>query len=313
MVGIIGKSFGSAIQAHLEGIGRTVLLKHPREDLQDLSDCTELVLAFPAQAYPDLFAKMREQLHWRSDWHPCLISVTKGLVQGDHEVQLPSDFVSEQLQGHVYHYAHLVGPAFADDLKNHRIVREVVASGSPWIIEDVRHLFASDRFGVYGSSDLAGVQATAAFRPIASAVLGAAYGLITSRPELSGSAFGSIFSRLIAECRRLVIHFGGDPRSVDGQAGLADLVMCGNAEFGQYSRNWRFGCFLSEGFAADRALLRIGSTVEAINTVEVLSQVKGFEELDMPYTKALYRVIHGEPVMEQYQRIISREPGQEIE
>ena len=313
-IGVIGRSFGSAIATHLKRKGQEeIVLCHPRHGLSDLADCDVLILAFPALAYPDLIAKMKEQLQWSATQPRLLISVTKGLVWGSGGVQLPSEYLSDQLPSLTFFYAHLVGPAYADDLLNHRIVREVVAAKSPLTIERVRILFTSDRFGVYGSSDLFGVQAAAAFRPIASTVLGAAYGLTEKVPELSGSAFGSIFSRLIAECRRLVVHFGGNPRSVDGQAGLADLVMCGNPETGQYSRNWQFGRLLSEGMSTSEALERIGSTVEAPNTVQALCRgVKGFNDLDMPYTKALYQVLQGQSVREQYQQIMNREPGDEL-
>ena len=103
----------------------------------------------------------------------------------------------------------------------------------------MQQTLSNDFFRVYTQDDVIGVEIAGALKNI----LAIGAGLI------EGSGFGfntktALLSRGNLEIQKLVKHYGGKIQTLDGLAGVGDLVL---TAYGQSSRNRTFGYKLAKG------------------------------------------------------------------
>jgi len=99
---------------------------------------------------------------------------------------------------------------------------------------------------------------------------------------------------LITRGLREMIQFGqamgADSRSFLGTAGIGDLIATATSES---SRNYSFGKKLAmEGGPIDQITTSIGEVVEGVNTLNIIHRLAEKEDLVLPITSMLYRVIY---------------------
>ena len=85
----------------------------------------------------------------------------------------------------------------------------------------------------------------------------------------SSNSMAAFVSRGVKEIQLLVKHFGADPMTVLGLAGIGDIMMCC---YGNLSRNRICGLRVAKGEKLDDVIKSIG-TVEGVPTVTVLYEV----------------------------------------
>lgn len=177
----------------------------------------------------------------------------------------------------------LAGPNIAKELILGQPAATVIASKYNEVILEGQRLLRSERFQVYGNSDIIGVELSGVLKNIIAIASGALAGL-----GLGENAKGLLISRGMVEMVHLSKALGGSVQSVMGLAGVGDLVTtCNSVD----SRNFTVGFRLAKGETLDRILATMDEVAEGINTVRIVDAFIKTAGIRAPITENLHRVL----------------------
>ena len=200
----------------------------------------------------------------------------------------------------------LSGPTFANEIARGLPAAVSCAGTDAAFAETAADLFRNDRFRVYTSTDIVGVQIGGAVKNVLAIAAGIADGL-----GFGANTRAALISRGLREIIRFGTAMGGDPDSFMGLAGLGDLVLtCTDDQ----SRNRRFGLALAGGMSRSAAEQSVGQVVEGIGAArDVLRRARGIS-VEMPIVEQVNRVLHeGVAPSDAVHALLTRPPGSESE
>ena len=177
------------------------------------------------------------------------------------------------------------GPNLAKEILAGQPAATVIASEFKEVIRIGQRILSSSKFSVFGSYDLKGAELAGAFKNIIAIGSGILGGL-----ELGKNMQAALITRGLREMIQFGKSMGAESKSFLGTAGIGDLIATATSE---NSRNYSFGKKLaSEGGTADQIIKSIGEVVEGVNTLKIIHLLAKKEELQLPITNMLYRVIY---------------------
>jgi len=231
-----------------------------------------------------------------------LITATKGLDAESH--QTPS-----QLWHAAFPHNPIVvlsGPNLSQEIEHGLPAATVVASQDQAAAEAVQRVFASDVLRVYANLDPIGTELGGTLKNVMAIAAGVCDGL-----QLGTNAKAALLTRALPEMIRIGTHLGAQAETFFGLAGLGDLLATCNSAL---SRNYQVGYGLAQGKPLDRVLAEIHSTVEGVNTVEVLVEIAREQQILVPIARQVHRLLHGQITPQQAVRaLIDRDLKQEFE
>ncbi len=187
-----------------------------------------------------------------------LSDLTEDMVISRSDVKTMSEVILEESV--VVRVGCLAGPNLADELAQGQPSATVVASRFNEVILAGQKLLRTDRFQVYGSNDLIGIELSGALKNIIAIASGALTGL-----GLGENSRGFLISRGMVEMIYLGKVLGGNTQAFLGLAGIGDLVTTCSS---QLSRNFTVGYRLAKGESLDSITESMEETAEGINTVK---------------------------------------------
>ncbi len=177
----------------------------------------------------------------------------------------------------------LAGPNISKELSLGHPAATVIASKYNEVILEGQRLLRSERFQVYGNSDIIGVELSGVLKNIIAIASGALAGL-----GLGENAKGLLISRGMVEMVHLSKALGGSIQSVMGLAGVGDLVTtCNSVD----SRNFTVGFRLAKGETLDQILRTMDEVAEGVNTVRIVDAFIKTAGIRAPITENLHRVL----------------------
>ena len=210
-----------------------------------------------------------------------LVCVSKG-IEKDTSLTLAGAMEEEAGRGHPI--VALCGPSHAEEGGRGVPTTVVSASRSREAAELVQDLFMNQRFRVYASDDVVGVELGAALKNIIALCAGICDGL-----GFGDNTKAALMTRGLTEIARLGVALGGRRETFAGLAGVGDLIVTCTS---MHSRNRRAGILIGQGMAPEQAVREIGAVVEgyyAAATARALAQKTGVE---MPISEAAYQVLY---------------------
>jgi glycerol-3-phosphate dehydrogenase (NAD(P)+) len=90
---------------------------------------------------------------------------------------------------------------------------------------------------------------------------------------------------------RIGLHWGAKMETFYGLSGLGDLLATCNSPL---SRNYQVGYQLAGGKTLAEILAQLEGTAEGVNTTQVLVQRAKQQNIPMPITEQVYRLLQGE-------------------
>ena len=261
-------------------------------NFEELANRCDVIFPFvPASNFRQMMRDISPYLH---PYH-ILIHGTKGLdiclppkKTNDDKVVLDRSCVrtmSEVIQEEsaVVRVGCLAGPNLATELVQEQPAATVVASHFQEVVNAGIRLLRTDRFQVYGSSDLVGVELCGVLKNVIAIASGALNGL-----GLGKNAQALLISRGMVEMIYLGKAMGGEVHAFIGLAGVGDLVATRTSNL---SRNFTVGYRLAQGESIADILASMDETAEGVNTVKILTKLA--EELGVraPITQTLHRVM----------------------
>lgn len=249
-------------------------------DLAEAVRDAELVVGVtPSHAARDVLG--RAAAHMRED--VIVVNASKGLEEGTfHRVdQIYDEIFPAAIAGRA---CFLSGPTFAVEVAAHLPSAIVVASRDQAAAETVQEVFANERFRVYWSDDVTGVQVGGALKNVVAICAGLSDGL-----GFGQNARAAIITRGLAEIARIGAALGANPLTFAGLSGLGDLVLtCA----GDQSRNRRVGLALAEGKSLDRITSEMRMVAEGVKTARVAHQLSAALDVAAPLSTFIYEVLY---------------------
>ena len=246
-------------------------------DLSCVKGCGAVVLATPSFA---VRATARAAAPLLSPG-AVLVSVSKG-IEKDTSLTLTDAISQEVGEGHPI--VALSGPSHAEEVGRHVPTAVVSASKDRAAAELVQDLFMNQRFRVYASDDVVGVELGAALKNVIALCAGVCDGM-----GFGDNTKAALMTRGLTEIARLGVALGGRRETFAGLSGVGDLIVTCTS---MHSRNRRCGILIGQGTPVDEAVKEIGAVVEgyyAAATAKALADKSGVE---MPITEAAYQVLY---------------------
>lgn len=179
----------------------------------------------------------------------------------------------------------LAGPNLAKEIEMHQPAATVVASHFEEVIDAGQKLLKNDRFMVYGSNDLIGIELCGILKNIIAIAAGAISGM-----GLGENSKSLLISRGMVEMIHIGKALGGNTQAFLGLAGLGDLVATCTSKL---SRNYTVGYRLAQGETLDKILATMEEVAEGVNTVNIVNRLAESYDFRCPITETLLKIFEG--------------------
>jgi glycerol-3-phosphate dehydrogenase (NAD(P)+) len=180
----------------------------------------------------------------------------------------------------------LSGPNLSKEIQLELPAATVVASNIPTAAEVVQLVFSSHRFRVYTNPDPLGVELGGTLKNVIAIAAGVCDGL-----HLGTNAKAALVTRGLTEMVRIGNDWGAKTETFYGLSGLGDLLATCNSPL---SRNYQVGYQLAGGKTLKETLANLPGTAEGVNTCQVLMQRAKQQNIPVPITEQVYRLLQGE-------------------
>jgi len=232
-----------------------------------------------------------------------IVSATKG-IEND-SLMLMTEVLRDELGAAAEpRLCALGGPSFAREVALELPTVVCVAGSDHAVACDVQGLLTSDRFRVYSTEDVVGVELGGALKNVIAIAAGAADGL-----GFGHNARAGLITRGIAEITRLATQMGAHPQTLAGLSGLGDLVLTCT---GDLSRNRSVGMELGKGRPLEQVLSEMKMVAEGVRTAKSAHRLAEREGVDMPITAEVYRALYeGKSPISAVESLLGRPPRPE--
>ena len=268
-------------------------------DLSCVKGCGAVVLATPSFAVRTTARAAAPLL----DPGAVLVSVSKGI---EKDTSLTLTEAIEQEVGDAHPIVALSGPSHAEEVGRHIPTVVVTASKDRSAAEQVQDLFMNERFRVYATDDVVGVELGAALKNVIALCAGISDGM-----GYGDNTKAALMTRGLTEIARLGVAMGGRRETFAGLSGVGDLIVTCTS---MHSRNRRCGILIGKGMPTQQAVKEIGAVVEgyyAAANARTLARKVGVE---MPITEAAYQVLYeGKDPRQVIVDLMTRERKHELE
>ncbi|MGB7285088.1 MAG: NAD(P)H-dependent glycerol-3-phosphate dehydrogenase [Candidatus Acidiferrum sp.] len=259
-----------------------------------LEDAEVVLGAIPAAHARAVYQHVRPHLLRRA----AIVSATKGLEPTTHAraSEIISHVVSPDSSPRV---AVLSGPSFASEAAAGHPTAVVVASSDFSLANELQEEFASPSFRLYTNEDVLGVELAGAMKNVMAIAAGVCQGL-----GLGSNPVAALITRGLAEMTRLSVALGARQETLNGLAGLGDLVLTCT---GSLSRNRHVGVELGKGRSLVTILQDMKMVAEGVGTAGALLSLARESGMELPITEQVEAILHqGRPPKEAIRNIMER-------
>ena len=236
-----------------------------------------LVASLPSHITREVAKKMLPEITSKH----ILVILSKGIER--HSLALMSEIYAEELNN-LPKLAVLSGPTFAREVALDLPSAAVLACAEEETGSILQQKFHTNRFRLYRSTDLVGVQLGGAIKNVIAIASGIADGM-----KLGLNARAALICRGVAEMTRLGVVMGGSAETFAGMSGVGDLVLTAT---GTLSRNHNLGENLGQGLSLEECLPAGGAVAEGVRNAVSIHELAERHKIEMPICNAVYQVLH---------------------
>ena len=246
-------------------------------DFEEATDGAALIVsAVPTQFLRPTWSALATRD--RSDGAPVL-SLSKGIEIGT--LTRPTQIIREVLGRRKL--AVLTGPSHAEEVARGLPAAVVVASTDDDLARSVQATLSTDRFRVYTSSDVMGVEFASAMKNVIALAAG-----IVDGYGLGDNAKAALLTRGVVEIARLGVALGANRQTFFGLAGVGDLITTCVSPHG---RNRAVGVRIGRGETLKEVLASMTQVAEGVPTTKAAHALAKKHHLDLPITEEVYSVL----------------------
>ena len=265
-------------------------------DIKEAANFTDIYLmALPTKAMREVTSEIDSLI----DSKKTFIHVAKGIENDTFKrvSEMIEDSISEDHNGGI---GVLSGPSHAEEVVIKQPTTVAASSKDEKVSKLIQDLFMNDYLRVYTNNDLVGVELGGALKNIIAVASGIVAGM-----GYGDNAKAALMTRGLAEISRLGEKLGADPMTFLGLGGIGDLIVTCTST---HSRNYTLGFKLGQGQTMDEALNEMNMVVEGIYTTNSVYHLAKQQNVDMPITNALYKVLFEDnPVKDSVKDLMGRD------
>lgn len=254
-----------------------------------------LIFAIPAQHFANIFKKAIKFIGKDT----IIVNLAKGI---ENDSLRTMSQIANKISNN--RYVAISGPSHAEEIVRNYPTTVVAASTDISAAKKIQNLLMRNKFRVYTSDDVIGVELGGALKNVIAIGTGIADGM-----EFGDNAKAALMTRGIHEISRLGVAMGANDATFAGLSGIGDLMVTCSSDL---SRNRRCGILIGSGLTPEEAVREIKSTVEGFYTVEAATKLAEKYKIEMPITSSVKAVIDGklEP-RDAVELLMNREKKQE--
>jgi len=255
-----------------------------------------ILLAVPSFAMREIARTLKAHAHPQA-W----INLAKGLERNS---LLTMSAVLRQELGSQKIFT-LSGPSHAEEVGRDFPTSVVLAGTDLALGEKLQRALMTERFRVYLSDDLVGVEYGGTVKNVIALAAGILDGL-----GYGDNAKAALIARGLAEMVRLGVRLGARRETFFGLSGVGDLVATCTSE---HSRNRRVGYRLGRGESLQKILESMAMVAEGVYATAAVRELARKHSVEVPITEAVYAVLYeGASPLDQLNALMTREPKREI-
>lgn len=250
-----------------------------------LTSDTEMVILATPSSFLKLVLTQLSPLVAKLNNLRYIINVAKGF---DHT---NGDILSEMIRKELPEkYSKLIcvlsGPSHAEEVASKKPTTVTIAGEDLLYLEDAQKAFSNDYFRVYSTTDIIGVELGGALKNVIATAAGIVVGL-----GFGDNTLGALLTRGNVEIKRLSVALGAKPETLDGLAGIGDLI---TTAISPHSRNRYVGVELGKGRDLKDILSGMKMVAEGVLATNTAYMLAEQLKIEMPIVEATYRILHGE-------------------
>lgn len=240
-----------------------------------IKDKDILVLAVPSPFIRSTAKSMKDYV----EKGQIIVNVAKGIEEST--LYTMSQVVEEEIpQAKV---TVLSGPSHAEEVGRGIPTTIVVGAKEKKTAYFVQSVFMNERFRVYTSPDVCGIELGAALKNVVALAAGIADGL-----GYGDNTKAALITRGIAEISRLGMAMGGKSETFSGLSGMGDLIVtCAS----MHSRNRRAGILIGKGYSMQEAMDEVKMVVEGVYSAKAGRKLAQKYKVDLPIIEQVNLVL----------------------
>ncbi len=249
---------------------------HITKDLEEaITDKDVVVLAVPSTVIRSSAAKCAAY----AKAGQVFVNVSKGIEESS--LLSMTEVISEEIpQANV---AVLSGPSHAEEVGRGIPTTIVVGAKDQQTAQYLQNIFMSEKFRVYISSDMVGIELGGALKNVVALAAGIADGL-----GYGDNTKAALITRGIAEISRLGLAMGGKYETFCGLTGIGDLIVtCAS----KHSRNRRAGVLIGQGYSYTEAMDEVKMVVEGVYSAKAALALGRKYQVSLPIIEKVNEVL----------------------
>lgn len=208
-----------------------------------------------------------------------VVNVGKGIEETTLDTL--TDILKEELDN--ADVAVMSGPSHAEEVSRGIPTTCVVGADSKATAYFIQDVFMSERFRVYTSPDVIGIELGGSIKNVIALAAGIADGL-----GFGDNTKAALMTRGIAEISRLGIAMGGKIETFAGLSGVGDLfVTCTS----RHSRNRNAGYLIGKGYSMEEAMAEVKQVVEGVFSAKAALALAKKYKVEMPIVEQINLVL----------------------
>ncbi len=238
-----------------------------------------IVVSIPTSFIPYYLERIFENVH------PCplIVNASKGL--NHKNLQTLSMYVKQSLGKFMSDkYAVLSGPSFAKEVMEAKPTALMLACSHQENLIRLSRAFHSNRFQIFPTSDVLGVEIGGALKNVIAITVGASDGL-----GYGNNARAALITKGLEEISSIGKALGAKESTFWGLSGFGDLILTCT---GDLSRNRRAGLKLAEGKSIKQILNELGQIAEGIRTTKSAYLLTQRLKVKAPILEETYKAIY---------------------
>lgn len=282
-----------------------ILLPKSIKAYDDLEHCLRdqdmILFATPSHTLREVATKIKPCL----DGHEILVTVSKGIENDTFKTM--SQILVEVMEGVTTedNIGVLYGPSHAEEVSHLKPTTVVASSYSTRTARIIQETFLTPMFRVYLNHDIIGVEIGGSVKNI----MAIAAGIIDSA-ELGDNAKAALITRGLHEMKRMGVMMGAYSETFSGLTGMGDLIVTCTSK---HSRNRYVGAQIGLGKNLDEIIKSMNMVAEGIKTTKSVYDWANRNNVDMPITAAIYRVLfENQDPKDALNALMTRDPKDEV-
>lgn len=208
-----------------------------------------------------------------------IVNVAKG-IEEDTLLTL-CDIIQEEIPS--ADVAVLSGPSHAEEVSVGMPTTVVVGAKSKETALYLQEVFMNDRFRVYTSSDMIGIELGGSVKNVIALAAGISVGL-----GCGDNTMAALITRGITEIARLGKAMGARLETFAGLSGIGDLIVTCTSE---HSRNHNAGVLIGKGYTMEAAMKEVKQVVEGVHSAKATKKLAEKYGVNMPIVEQINAVL----------------------